>query len=493
MAEAKKITKVDIELEKDSKVNERYTIQYRLGKGGFGKVYLATRIDTGKSYALKVLSNTVPFKLFKRECDILLKLGNIDKDKEESYSSPYVLKIHEAGRFKASDNIKRFYLVVDYCEKGDLYNYIKLSQGLDEIYAKILFKRILEGIKHCHNKNICHLDIKVANILLDDKFNPIINDFGLSREISTDDVINPLKGKKGTDYMMCPQMFEKDVTYNGIDADIFALGVLLLEIVTSKRAFEKSTDDIYTDIKDKNYDLFWKKVSVNLIINLTLSQEFKDLYVKMIAYNPEERPKIEDIFNDPWLYEINNKSDLEYSKLENDYIKMMTEVEEKIKQKTEITVPIPPKIENNEESKVKSISSDVEVKYFNENLKPKKLTKINNYKYFIKMKGYINSVQFMNSLANKIIKKYKDDCTIEASKKKLKFQIFFEKEEEEEEEKEETEEEEYKRSRDCIIEIKLFENEKDEYLLCFDKRQGALEEFYENFMIIKGIAEEILK
>ena len=61
---------------------------------------------------------------------------------------------------------------MNYFEKGNLFYYIQNKKdGFEEIHAKILFKKILEGIQFCHKNNICHLDIKTENILLDKDFN----------------------------------------------------------------------------------------------------------------------------------------------------------------------------------------------------------------------------------------------------------------------------------------------------------------------------------
>ena len=216
-------------------------IQKRLGKGGFAKVYLVEDIKNGKKYALKVLllkrNSEKDKKDFWREI-IKLKYLNLK-------NKTYVLTLYDKGEFQIHDELKRLYFVVDYAEKGDLLHYIRRNGGIGEKYGKLLFKKIVKGIKSCHEQNLCHLDIKVANIILDEKFNPIINDFGLSRQIkkSNNEYIL-MKGTRGTKNMMCPQMFEKGVTYNGIDADIFGLGTLLFKLVLGVSGFKITNANI---------------------------------------------------------------------------------------------------------------------------------------------------------------------------------------------------------------------------------------------------------
>ena len=163
-------------------------------------------------------------------------------------------------------------------------------------------------MKYCHSENICHLDLKDANILLDDKYNPIINDFGLSQNIyDQDGQINKITGKIGTPYIRCPEMFEEQVYYNGIDADIFSLGVLLFKLVFGIRGFLNAEHHSYNDIKNKNYEHYWERFKKSIEVRqLKLSPEFKNLYLRMVAYESSERPRIDEILNDPWLGEINN-------------------------------------------------------------------------------------------------------------------------------------------------------------------------------------------
>ena len=117
----------------------------------------------------------------------------------------------------------------------------------------------------------------------------------------------------------------------------------------------------------------------------------------------------------------------------------------------------------------------------------------------------------MNSLIKEINKLYDNKCYINTDKEKLKFKITFINEDndddEEEEEGEKAGEEKYKKEedeednveekkkknniRDCIMKVKLYDCGNDEYLLCFEKNQGNLEEFYDNFLKIKEMISKV--
>ena len=500
-------------------INNRYKIISKIGHGGFGKVYLVEDKTDGKNYALKVLipgkSPLSDIKTFMRETEILSNLG----EKNNSY----ILKLYGKGTFQGEDKKEHHYLVVDYVEKGDLYHFVKINNGLGEQFGKIMFKKIVEGIKFCHGSNYCHLDIKVSNILLDERFNPIINDFGLSKRMIKN--MCWTRGIRGTRYAMCPQMLEGKI-YNAVDADIFALGALLFELIFNKRPFEKKKEkedkkqeeeDLYKYIKDKNYGAFWNKYN-DINEKHKISQKFKDLFVKLVAYDPKERLSIEYILKDPWFEEINiskEKNPEEYKNLENEFYDFMKGIENKIKSKNEMSIQPPKKEEKDEEKTTKSVSFTKETIYFNDSLVPKKLKDKKEkriFKYCVKIKGYINAVKFMNSLMNKIIKNLGNGFYIKAVKDKLKIQITYEEEEENEEkieqsnefegnkenqegaEDQEIEEVEDENDRNnFVMVLKLFESDKNEYLLSFDKRQGDLKGFYDTFLIIENIIKKMFE
>ena len=461
---------IKTELDKDTIVNKRFIVQHEIGKGGYGKVYLVTDLKGENKYALKVLllkrASPIEINNFKHEIEILKKLYTEENS--------YVLKLYDSGVLLTKNNMSTNYFVVDYAEKKDLYLYVENSSGgFGEKYAKLLFKKILEGIQFCHDKNICHFDIKVANILLDDKYNPIINDFGLSQEIESNGEINQFSGKKGTPYIMCPQMFEEGKTYNGIDADIFSLGVLLYQLVTSGRGFLHVNRNSYINIKNEKYKEYWEK---NFRSD-ELSDEFKQLFIRMVAYEPSKRPRIKDILKDSWLDEINNllkNNKEEYEKLEQEYIDYMKKIEDKVKKENEDSYEIKPENEENQK-KLDTRGFDDKEQIFDESMEPKKLKENKKLKYFLKIKGYINPVNFMSSLFYKIIESYgEDEIYLKASETKLALKIIFENENEEED----------------VMWIKLYKSEFSEHILSFNKTKGNIEIFYDNFLKIKEIIKK---
>ena len=179
-----------------------------------------------------------------------------------------------------------------------------------------MFKKILEGVQNCHSSGICHRDLKLHNILLDNDFNPKICDFGFATEIKGKDGSGKLTDYLGTLNYAAPEIFLHK-PYDGVKADIFSLGVVLINLVTSKIGFIKANknDKLYKYIMLKNYEAYWNKVKRQLG---EISEELKNLYFKMISFNPDERPSIEEIFKHPWMKEVMNMNETELKGLHKD-------------------------------------------------------------------------------------------------------------------------------------------------------------------------------
>ena len=267
---------------------------------------------------------------------------------------------------------------------------------------------------------------------------------------------------------MCPQMFEENKGYSGIEADIFSLGVLLFELVLKKMAFYlEYSEENYVNIKKKNYDQFWEKYDNGL------SDEFKILYQKMVAYEPGERPDIENIIlKDPWLKEINDLKDNNNQKEKyiNEYKKYMSDIYKKIYNPNET---IEESLE--EDELTKSVPSENDLTFFNSELSPKNLSKEEiHFKYFIKMKLYMNANEFMNKLGKMLYFKY-GEYIVKGSENHLKLKLNFE---------------------NCKINITLYkiisEDENNIYYIQFKRKESNMKNFYENFLEIKEIIRKIL-
>jgi calcium-dependent protein kinase len=141
-----------------------------VGQGGFGKVYKALYKETDQFRAIKVMkksqANTV--KSFQIEVSIFKKLDH-----------PNIIKLYEMWEDKSY-----YFLVMDFCEGGDLLDRIDEKQGLDAGQAAHYLKQVLGALAYLHSNNICHRDIKPENFLLvkkEDVTQIKMIDFGLAK------------------------------------------------------------------------------------------------------------------------------------------------------------------------------------------------------------------------------------------------------------------------------------------------------------------------
>ena len=296
-------------------IGRKFKIIQDLGNGGHGSIYLAKDEDNKdnlNSYVIKLAKSEDKKHILLNEIKIIRRLIN-DK------FVPHLYNFDEETP----------YIVMEYLRNGDLAKYINEPNiNFDELLVKLIFKKILKCVQYCHDNKIYHLDIKLGNILLDKNFKIKLADFGVSTEFNQDNNgFRPkLRKKVGTPIYMCPEIIEKR-EYDGIKVDIFSLGVVLFYLYTKKNPFEKSRN-AYHWIKNNNnnYEMFWTNVKVN-IFKEEIPQLIKDLYVKMIAYNPDERPSIDDILKNEWMKEIENYGE----EKENEDIKAkFLELEDKI-------------------------------------------------------------------------------------------------------------------------------------------------------------------
>ena len=331
-------------------------------------------------------------------------------DQDKNYKS-YTINMIENFVKEDKKGNKKTYIVLDYIKNKSLYYVFEKNQKTFPIKCvKYLFSKILKGVQEIHNSRLCHLDLKLDNILLDEKFNPIICDFGFCMDSS----------QRITKYLYSPGYAPKEIfqcrPFDGIKADIFSLGVILFKLVTNKSIFydikpfnytmnEKgfkdyiNIDDYYKYIKDKKFDDFWK---VAIGDELNSSKDFKyfqDLVNNMIAYEPKERYSLDKIINHPWLEEVNHLTDEEKKQLDDNVEKEIIEILTIKNQKnddnstnknctsneTEIT-------NNNKSYKNKDdiFTEDFELDYIDEN-------NLDMTNYF-KINGSINPRKLMNLL-----------------------------------------------------------------------------------------------
>ena len=251
----------------------------------------------------------------------------------------------------------------------------------------------------------------------------------------------------------------------------------------------------------KHIKTYWSEVEK---IVKGMSQELKDLYIKMVAYNPLERPTIEEIFNSPWMKEIRDLNEEQLNQLEDeireDFMKREVSVNESMKKEMNVE-------KDDSMDSSGNRGGDDEINYFDLSLKPQFAQTGLNMENYIKLKGTLTPTRFMNSLINNINKEFNDECLVDASKNKLKFKVIFEENQAEEEIPEDLakelkelgieEDEEEKdlkniKGNETIIQIRIFESYNGGYLLRFLRKGGEQKDYLDKMGKISDLIKKMI-
>ena len=255
--------------------NKTYVISKTLGKGTFGKVKIAHNIDNKKEkYACKILlkSNIKDEDdeiRCKREMDIIKKMHHVN-----------VVRIYE---IVSTDTTH--YIFMDFCAKGELFNYIVQQHHLSEEKSAFFYYQLINGIEYIHKKGVCHRDLKPENLLLTEKMKLKIIDFGLSNYFKG----NLLETPCGSPCYASPEMVMGKKSY-GFCIDIWSSGIILYAMLCGYLPFEEVENDEYNEVLFKNI----------VECNVEYPHEFitpvaRDLLMKILVKDPEKRITIDEI------------------------------------------------------------------------------------------------------------------------------------------------------------------------------------------------------
>lgn len=190
-------------------------------------------------------------------------------------------------------------LGLEYAPNGDMIDLLKKVNCLPEIAARTYFHQLVEAIEYLHSRNICHLDIKPDNILLDENFGSKLTDFGFSRYLP---YRHSMKFLVGTSIYFSPEMHQRK-PYNGYQSDLFALGMVLFMLVGGCLPFPSASDKdpYYCHIIKGDFSEFWKihekmKGSQKQFYSI----EFRSLIESMLVYDPKKRLNLGEIKAHEW-------------------------------------------------------------------------------------------------------------------------------------------------------------------------------------------------
>lgn len=176
---------------------------------------------------------------------------------------------------------------MEYAEKGDLMQYIRAVDRIDEEEAANLFLQILEAVEYIHSMGIAHRDLKPSNILLTERMEIKLADFGLSNTYKPG---TRLTSSCGSPCYAAPEIIEAKA-YDPLLADIWSMGVVLFLMVCGFLPFQhKNTHTLYKLILAARYE-----------VPKSVSKLVADLITGLLRVNPTRRLRATEIKNHPWM------------------------------------------------------------------------------------------------------------------------------------------------------------------------------------------------
>uniref|UniRef100_A0A8D0AQ68 non-specific serine/threonine protein kinase n=1 Tax=Sander lucioperca TaxID=283035 RepID=A0A8D0AQ68_SANLU len=257
---------------------DKYEKVKKIGEGSFGKAILVKSKEDGRQYVIKEIGiSAMPSKERQESRKEVAVLANM--------SHPNIVQYKES--FEEGGCL---YIVMDYCEGGDLFKKINSQKGVLFSEEQILdwFVQICLALKHVHDRKILHRDIKSQNIFLTKAGTVQLGDFGIARVLNS--TVELARTCIGTPYYLSPEICENK-PYNN-KSDIWALGCVLYEMCTLKHAFEAGNmKNLVLKIIRGSYP----PVSVHY------SQELRSLLALLFKRSPRERPSVSSILDKPFL------------------------------------------------------------------------------------------------------------------------------------------------------------------------------------------------
>jgi len=206
-------------------VASRYRIIALLGKGGMGEVYRADDLTLGQAVAMKFLPDDAG-----RDEALLERFRN-EVRMARRVSHPNVCRVYDVGEVEGQT-----FFTMEYVDGEDLASLLRRIGRLPPDKALDIARHLCAGLAAAHTKGVLHRDLKPANIMLDGRGQVVITDFGLA---GVADDIRGAEVRSGTPAYMSPeQLVGREVTTR---SDIYALGLVLYEVFTGKRAFAESS------------------------------------------------------------------------------------------------------------------------------------------------------------------------------------------------------------------------------------------------------------
>uniref|UniRef100_A0A8D8XJT9 Twitchin n=1 Tax=Cacopsylla melanoneura TaxID=428564 RepID=A0A8D8XJT9_9HEMI len=264
---------------KTSSVYDHYDILEEIGTGAFGVVHRCRERKTGNIFAAKFIpvSHNLEKELIRKEIDIMNQLHH-----------PKLINLHDA--FEDDDEMV---LIFEFLSGGELFERITSPDyKMSEAEVINYMRQVCEAVKHMHEKNIIHLDVKPENIMCQTRSSTNVKliDFGLATKLDPNEVV---KISTGTAEFAAPEIVEREPV--GFYTDMWAVGVLAYVLLSGLSPFAGENDvDTLKNVKACDWE-FDEEAFRNV------SEEGKDFIRRLLLRNKEKRMTAHECLLHSWL------------------------------------------------------------------------------------------------------------------------------------------------------------------------------------------------
>lgn len=260
----------------DDIIGGSYKILGEIARGSFSVVKLVQDIKTNQQYACKIvpISNII--------------IGNQTSHFENEIR--IIQQLHHHGVVQLYDLIKDnqfYYIIMELCRGGDLFQYIVENQHLSELEAKYCLKQIFEALQYVHSSGVVHRDLKPENLFFDEFGRIKIGDFGLSRFVNSQGLAHTPCGS------VCYASPECIIgnSYDGRKSDVWSVGVIAYAMLVGVLPWTKRNQN----------QLFEQIRKADFSVPAYISEGPRDLITKMLNPDPCRRISVSQCLLHPWI------------------------------------------------------------------------------------------------------------------------------------------------------------------------------------------------
>jgi len=263
---------------------QKYEPKEVLGRGASSTVRRCILKETGQHHAVKIIDVS-------RDVEDAEGLNL----REQTFREVEILRMVQGHEFiidlvDVFESSTYIFLVFELCPNGELFDYLTKQVTLSEKRARRIMKQVLLAVEYCHSKGIVHRDIKPENILLDEKFNVKLTDFGFAKVLGNGERLYEVCGTPGylAPELLRSGMVEQDECDGyGLEVDIWACGVILYTLLVGFPPFwHRKQLLMIRSIMEAKYSFTsteWREVT----------SAPKDLIQRILVTNFQQRPTVD--------------------------------------------------------------------------------------------------------------------------------------------------------------------------------------------------------